>query len=177
MDANQIRVQYGKIVVRCWEDADFKSRFIAHPADVLKEYGLPTQEGVEYKVIEAPKMTQYIVIPAPGANTEEGIKFLCKLLLNHVENNAELILPPGVELRLLQNSDTVQYLIVPFFPELLTADEKATLHIDPSRSFVEGAAEMVSDVVSTVTAVDITTATTEATVTAFVVACGVAVVI
>ena len=53
MTDKDLNVVYGELISRCWEDEDFKKRFINETAEVLKEAGLPVEENVEYKVIEA----------------------------------------------------------------------------------------------------------------------------
>ena len=40
MTDKDLNVVYGELISRCWEDEDFKKRFINETAEVLKEAGL-----------------------------------------------------------------------------------------------------------------------------------------
>ena len=55
-DKKQDLVKYGEVVSKCWEDEAYKKRFIEDPEVVLTEAGFVAEEGVTYKVIEAPKL-------------------------------------------------------------------------------------------------------------------------
>jgi hypothetical protein len=52
------------VIVRAWQDPEFKARFIATPAAALREMGIPVDESVEYRVIENSASVHYIVLPA-----------------------------------------------------------------------------------------------------------------
>ena len=77
-----------------------------------------------YKVIEAPKLVNYVVIPYEGA--KEIVQKLSAGLLNHVEKG-EIIVPVGAEIRIIQNTADVRNLILPPSPELLTEAELAAI--------------------------------------------------
>lgn len=113
-------VIYGEIVAKCWDDADFKKKFLADPESVLEEAGFKLEEGVTYKVIEAPKLVNYVVIPHEGA--KEVVQKFSARLLNRLEQGVEII-PEGVEVRIVQNTDDVRNLILPASPKTLTAAE------------------------------------------------------
>lgn len=113
-------VIYGEIVSKCWEDEDFKKKFVADPESVLADAGFKLEEGVTYKVIEAPKLVTYIVIPCEGA--KETVQKIAAKMLNRVEGS-EVIVPEGTEIRLVQNTDDTRYLILPASPKTLTAAE------------------------------------------------------
>ena len=78
------------------------------------------EEGVTYKVIEAPKLVQYVVIPAE--NPKEAVQKISAELLNRVEQST-VVVPEGVEVRIIQNTDDVRNLILPASPKNLSADE------------------------------------------------------
>ncbi|MBR3745523.1 MAG: NHLP leader peptide family RiPP precursor, partial [Selenomonadaceae bacterium] len=113
-------VIYGEIISKCWDNEDFKKKFVADPEGVLADAGFKLEEGVTYKVIEAPKLVNYIVIPYEGA--KEAVQKLSAELLNRVEND-EVVVPEGVEVRIVQNTDDVRNLILPASPKTLTAAE------------------------------------------------------
>ena len=111
---------YGEVIAKCWDDENFKQKFLADPESVLSDAGFKLEEGVTYKVIEAPKLVQYLVIP--HENPKEAVQKISAGLLNHVEKNEQL-LPEDSELRIIQNTDDVRNLILPASPKTLTAAE------------------------------------------------------
>ena len=113
-------VIYGEIVSKCWDDADFRKKFVADPETVLADAGFKLEEGVTYKVIEAPKLVSYLVIPCEGA--KEVVQKISAGLLERVESG-EAIVPEGVEIRIVQNTDDTRNLILPASPKTLTAAE------------------------------------------------------
>jgi hypothetical protein len=52
----QDQLNYGKLISQCREDEESKKRFINSPVKVMKECGLPVEDGVTYKVIESPRL-------------------------------------------------------------------------------------------------------------------------
>lgn len=114
----ELQMLYGELIAKCWDDEAFKTRFVQEPEAVLREYGLPVQDGVEYVVVEAPKGVRYAVIPYdPPA---ELVKGLAKELLSGVENGRKTLLPEGMELRVLQNTETTRYVVLHEKPDTLT---------------------------------------------------------
>ena len=113
-------VIYGEVVAKCWDDEDFKKKFVADPETVLAAAGFKLEEGVTYKVIEAPKLVKYLVIPHEGA--KKVVQKIAASLLNRVER-ADVVIPDGVEVRIVQNTDDTRYLILPASPKTLTAAE------------------------------------------------------
>ena len=113
-------VIYGEVIAKCWDDEDFKEKFVADPETVLADAGFKLEEGVTYKVIEAPKLVKYLVIPHEGA--KEVVQKISAGLLNRVER-ADVVIPDGVEVRIVQNTDDTRNLILPASPKTLTAAE------------------------------------------------------
>lgn len=113
-------VKYGEIISKCWKDEAYKKRFIQDPESVLEEAGIPLEEGIEYKVIEAPKMVQYIVLPREEVRA--AVQVLAKRFLNKADETDKIV-PPGVEVRIVQNTEDTDYLILPASPKTLTAAE------------------------------------------------------
>ena len=120
MDKKNNAVIYGEIVAKCWEDEAYKKRFIADPEGVLTDAGFTVEEGVEYKVIEAPKNVIYAVIPFEGA--KDAAQLLARGILDKAEKD-EVIVPEGFEVRIVQNSEDVRNLILPVSPKALSKAE------------------------------------------------------
>ena len=113
-------VKYGEVIAKCWEDEDYKKRFLEDPEGVLAEAGFVLEEGVTYKVVEAPKLVEYLVLP--HADTKTAVQNLTKRLLNRVEKKNHVI-PEGMEVRILQNTDDIRYIVLPASPKSLTQAE------------------------------------------------------
>ena len=120
MTDKDLNVVYGELISRCWEDEDFKKRFINETAEVLKEAGLPVEENVEYKVIEAEANENYVVLP--DKNVAETVKEITKLLLS-VSEQTDIIVPEGSKIVVLQNTETLRYIVLKKAPEVLTEVE------------------------------------------------------
>lgn len=63
MDNQEIQIAYGELVSRCWDDPEFKERFVNDTRAVFVEAGIPVEENVEYKVVEAEPTDIYVVLP------------------------------------------------------------------------------------------------------------------
>ncbi len=119
-DKKQNLVKYGEVVAKCWEDEAYKKRFIEDPEGVLAEAGFVLDEGVTYKVIEQPKLVKYLVLPHEG--TKDAVQAITKGFLNQVEKS-DIVIPDGAEVRIIQNTDDMRYMILPASPKSLTAAE------------------------------------------------------
>ena len=119
-DKKQNPIKFGEVVAKCWEDEAYKKRFIEDPESVLSEAGFVVEEGVTYKVIEQPKLVKYLVIP--HENAKDAVQLLAKGFLNQAESK-DVIIPEGVEVRIIQNTDDTRYMVLPASPKSLTAAE------------------------------------------------------
>ena len=119
-DKKQNSLKYGEVVSKCWEDEAYRKRFIEDPETVLTEAGFVVEEGVTYKVIEQPKLIKYMVIPHD--DSKEAVQVVAKGLLNAAEKK-DVIIPAGAELRIIQNTEDIRYLILPMSPKSLTQAE------------------------------------------------------
>lgn len=149
MNNAEAKLQYSKIISQCWDDPDFKKRFIKSPADVFKEFNIPVDTTVTYKVIEAPKLVEYIAIPFEGADV--ALQILSKLLLEKASTH-KVVIEENAELRIIQNTKDIFYLIIPFSPKLLTSAELKKYglklgDVTASVTNVVGVAEVVAVVV------------------------------
>lgn len=119
-DRKKNPVKYGEVVAKCWEDEAYKKRFLEDPEGVLAEAGFVVEEGVNYKIIEAPKLVEYMVLP--HAETKAAVQRMTKLFLNRVEKS-DAVIPQGKEIRILQNTEDTRYLILPASPQSLSQAE------------------------------------------------------
>ena len=117
-------IKYGEIISKCWEDEVYREEFIRDPESVMLEKGIELEEGITYKVIQAPKLVEYFVLPYE--NVREPIQNFAKFLLNKAEQSDKIV-PDGFEYRIIQNTEDVHYLILPASPKTLTAAELAQI--------------------------------------------------
>ena len=119
-DKKKNAVKYGEVVSKCWEDEAYKKRFVEDPEAVLSEAGFAVEEGVTYKVIEQPKLVKYLVIPHEDA--KDAVQSIAKNLLNVAEKK-DTIIPEGAEVRIIQNTEDMRYMILPASPKSLTQSD------------------------------------------------------
>ena len=77
-------------------------------------------ENVEYKVIEAEANENYVVLP--DKNVAETVREITKLLLS-VSEQTDIIVPEGSKIVVLQNTETLRYIVLKKAPEVLTEVE------------------------------------------------------
>ena len=157
-DKKQNAVKYGEVIAKCWEDEAYKKRFIEDPESVLSEAGFVVEEGVTYKVIEQPKLVKYLVIPYEDA--KDAVQAISKGLLNRVEQS-DIVIPDGVEVRIIQNTEEKRNLILPASPKSLTQAELAMVAGGDS---VATATNVVQTGEVATTVVEVQTASTTTTV-------------
>lgn len=118
---------------RLWSDQGLKQRLFTDPKPVLKEFGLEIPEGVSVQVHENNNKVFNAVLPmkpenktALGADPLSQIierawsdaAFKQKLLSNPKEAAAEMgaKLPEGIEVKVWENSATVEHIVLPANP-------------------------------------------------------------
>lgn len=91
MDRAALQKAYAKVVAKAWSDEGFKRRLLANPTTVLKEHGIETPAGVEFRVVEDTKQLAHFVLPpapAPGevgtVDLEERLAAACLLSFSGV---------------------------------------------------------------------------------------------
>ncbi len=63
MNVQEQQQAMGKIIAKAWADEAYKLRLITHPADILKEEGLPVPEGITVKVVENTPTLFHVILP------------------------------------------------------------------------------------------------------------------
>lgn len=160
-------IKYGEIISKCWEDEVYREEFIRDPESVMLEKGIELEEGITYKVIQAPKLVEYFVLPYD--NVRAPIQNFAKFLLNKAEQSDKIV-PEGFEYRIIQNTEDVHYLILPASPKTLTAAELAQISGADSAVTATNVVAQAEAAVQVVAAVEVVAA--EATVAATSLAAG-----
>lgn len=120
MDGKDLEITYGELVSRCWDDPDFKERFINDTKAVFIEAGIPVEENVEYKVVEGEANDIFVVLP--HAQVAETVRELAKMLLSMVETDEEIV-PEGERVVIVQNTEKLRYVILKKQPDVLSDAE------------------------------------------------------
>jgi len=68
--AGDFEYQWGQLVARAWNDAAFKAKLLADPANVLKENGLTPPSSLKIQVVENTDKVVYLVLPLKPAPEE-----------------------------------------------------------------------------------------------------------
>lgn len=55
--------RYGQIVARAWADDDYRARFLAEPAMVMRESGIDIPPDVKVKAVENSAHVLYLALP------------------------------------------------------------------------------------------------------------------
>jgi len=128
--------KYHQVMAQAWEDPAFKQRLLASPTAVLQERGIAVPAGREVKVVENTDQVAYFPLPAkpldgdlaaeqlaPGGReivaivrrAAEDPAFKQRLLADAtaVLREQGLPVPSGLELRALEDTDRVSYLVLP----------------------------------------------------------------
>lgn len=103
MASDRDRVILAEAVSKCWQDADFKARFISNPAAELKAAGMDIAAGTTVQVFESTSTVTYLALSHDLPLEQYGLT-LGKAIA------AKLPLKPGSEVRLV--STTPNYLPV-----------------------------------------------------------------
>jgi hypothetical protein len=144
--------QQEQIIVRAWEDEEFKQNLVSNPkAAIEQELGEKFPEGVEVRVLQETANTRYLVLPPANLTAEERQEVLQQLregeagafsalIIRSIEDDAfrqELLsqpntvierelgitLPEGTAVRVVEEERNIRYLVLPQRPDSLEDDE------------------------------------------------------
>ena len=104
------RVILADVIVKIWQDTQYKAMFIAEPKKVLQAAGIEDiSEETELQIIENTPKRQYFVLP-DEFSTDYG---------NEITASMQALLPlsPGQEIVFVQNTTQLQYISLPIPPE------------------------------------------------------------
>jgi hypothetical protein len=103
MEGDKARTSFAMAVARMWKDPEYKRQFISDPKSALSREGVNFAEHTRVKVVEDSPVIKYVDI---GSGKDEPQEIIGRLL------------PPseGRQLRLVQSTDNLRYLILPVSP-------------------------------------------------------------
>ncbi len=98
------------VVVKTWQDPQYKARLFVEPKTVLQQAGINNiPEELELQVVENTPQRQYFVL-LPEFSTNDHNE-----LMTFIQNS--LPLQSGKEIVLVQNTENLQYIVLPTPPE------------------------------------------------------------
>jgi hypothetical protein len=98
-------------VARAARDAAFRKKLTSSPVATLKAEGLKPETGVRWKVLVDSKTVKYVALGRDFRIDPEHATQLTGIMQRIVP------IPAGVELRIVQSTDTLRYLVVPMLPK------------------------------------------------------------
>lgn len=144
------------VLARCWRDLIYREQFIRNPKAVLSEEGLPVPAEIAIEVVEDTPDVLYVALPHGVDTVETAVKALRQLLPAQGHR----------ELRLIQNTEHKQYIVIPQTPDNVRVLSEAELASEVITHRPEGSIQ-TSTVAAQTTAVATTVAVAvEATVNA-----------
>lgn len=115
----------GEVFSQCWESEEFKKAFIKDPKAILDEYEVTYDPSKEYKVIESPEKT--IINVLPYENSKQAFELYSKKFAEIAEgikeDEGKQILLEGWSWQFIQNTENVNYIVIPVCPDSLSPEE------------------------------------------------------
>ncbi len=115
-DGEKDRTVLALIVARSWKEESYRKRFVSDPAAVLGEEGVTVPKGIDLKVLEDGPGVKYVNLTR-GANDSKLTGDAGKLL------EMLLPIPDGHELRFVQSTDNVRYIVLPLVPKHVNVND------------------------------------------------------
>jgi len=119
----QQQISLTEIFAQCWDDDDFKAEFKADPKKVMEKFGVVYDDNVDYVILENdPKTITYVL---PFAGVKEVVEGLAEDFKSKVSDVVEgkQIIPENWNIKFIQNTEDVNYIVIPMSPENLTPEE------------------------------------------------------
>jgi len=86
---SRVREQMARVILKCWQDPEFKKELMSNPARILQSEGVTINPDIEYVIVcdEHPKL--HFIIPEPPVATPLSADDMLQLALA----GTQLILP------------------------------------------------------------------------------------
>lgn len=119
----QQQIALSEIFSQCWDDEDFEAEFKADPKKVMAKFGVEYDDNVDYVVLDNEPKTITYVLPFEGIkDAVNGIADAYKKKVEGVVEGKQMI-PENWALKFIQNTEDVNYIVIPMSPENLTPEE------------------------------------------------------
>ena len=121
-DGDRDRVITAEVIAKAWKDDAYRNRLIADPNAVLTEAGIHVPEGATVTVLVNSAYLHHVVIPVADRWDEVEEAFFAGL-------RRLLPLPEGVELRIVQSTESHRQLVLPVSPDTGEMSEQDLMSI------------------------------------------------
>ncbi len=155
------------VVAKAWKDAGYRASLLQNPAAAIKEEGLSFPPDVTFKVLENTATVRYLPL-SRSLDLDNDINQI-KFLFSHL-----FPLPAGDEIRLVQSTDTIRYIVIPMLPKNVSAETTSEMELSLYAK-ADGVTVTVTDVATVQTVATVSTEVTGAEAAVEVVAVAVAV--
>jgi hypothetical protein len=95
------------VAARSWRDAEYRRELFADPKRVLAEEGLDVDDAIEVKIVENTAEVTYLNLAPSVSDAAELLPYL----------QSALPLAVGAQLRVVQSTDVLRYVVMPKAPE------------------------------------------------------------
>ena len=108
-EGDKYRTIVAMLTVQAWRDPAFKARLVHQPKEVLAEQGVKVPDGLTISVVEDTTRVKYVNLTREldVQDKTTGIAALMERLLP---------IPAGHEVRFVQSTDQVRYIVLPVAP-------------------------------------------------------------
>lgn len=120
--SNEIRKKFAEIFAQCWDDEDFKKKFMESPKAVMDEYGVEYDKSKDYVVSDSkPKTVTYVL---PYENIKDALDAIGEAFKkSSAGSDTRKIIPEGWSMEFIQDSADTCNIVIPQNPEKLTPEE------------------------------------------------------
>ncbi len=117
------QLSLAEIFSQCWDDADFKAEFMADPKAMMDKYGVEYDDNIDYVIVDNDPKTITYVLPFTGV--KEVVDTLADEFKEKVADVVEgkQIIPENWSIKFIQNTEDINYIVIPMSPENLTPEE------------------------------------------------------
>jgi hypothetical protein len=105
------------VVSRAWRDADYLERFVGRPREVLAEAGFEADPAVELRVLVDTPAVTHVAVTRQTTEVGDLARTLAPMFP----------VPADTQIRVVQSTDEIRYIVVPLAPEGLSAQIDAEL--------------------------------------------------
>jgi hypothetical protein len=113
VSSDKARVIHAHMIAKIWKDPDYRAKVTSDPKAALAEEGIHLSAGTRIHVLEDTDRITHVVLPDEvDAKVQDDLRTTLSRLLPFPEHH---------EVRLVQNTNTLHYFVIPVVPRGLTA--------------------------------------------------------
>ncbi len=110
MTTAEQRAVLADIIVRAWQDGDYRNRLVTEPTATVREAGLTVPDNGRVTVLEDTDTVRHAVVPDPAASSPTDRTHFQDILVRLIP------MPEGHEVHLHQNTEREMFVVLPMPP-------------------------------------------------------------